>query len=54
MVRHLHTKQVENKEQIYIMIVTEMKREKLKVNKYYKQLWLKLNDIYTVKIDLLI
>ena len=31
-----------------------MKREKLKVNKYYKQLWLELNDTYTVKIDLLI
>ena len=27
------------------MIVTEMKREKLKVNKYYKQLWL---DTYTL------
>ena len=28
------------------MIVTEIKRVILKVNKYYKQLWLELNDTY--------
>ena len=28
------------------MIVTEMKTEKLKENKYYKQLCLQLNDTY--------
>ena len=34
-------------EQIYIMIVTETKREILK-KKYHKQLWLELNDTYTL------
>ena len=33
-----------------------MKKEKLKVNKYYKQLWLQLNDTYMLnkynKVDL--
>ena len=38
------------------MMVSKMKREILKENKYYKQLWLKLNDTYILnkqkKVDL--
>ena len=30
------------------MIVTEIKRVVLKINKYYKQLWLKLNNTYNL------
>ena len=35
-------------ENIYIMIITEMKRVILKKNKYHKQLYLQLNDIYNL------
>ena len=44
---YLRTKQVENRVDLYHNSgVANMKRVALKVNKYHKQLWLKLDDTY--------